>query len=373
VSPILGDIRADIPISSIDVGLLGLLPPILFAGSGFVAPRVARVIGLNGGLVFALILMTACHIARATAPGFGQLVTGSVVAFAGTGLGNVLLPSVVRRFFPTRVAMLTAVYTCVVGVSTAVPAAFAAPIAEHLGWRFSLAIWSATSIAALLPWLVILIGERNRQLASSDGIESQRSPTLRRLWRSRVAVSITVIFSVSTICTYAAFAWLPEILADIAGSTPTEAGVLLAITGIVSVPGALVVPFAVSRLRTVSWLVVAGAASFSLGYFGLLLSPATLTILWVLLIGSGSILFPVSLVLINIRTRTAPGTIALSSFAQSIAYGIGALGPLLVGLLHDSSGGWTVPLIFLLAISLVAVVPAIALAKPVYVEDELNS
>nr|WTA70796.1 hypothetical protein OHB51_17250 [Micromonospora sp. NBC_00855] len=186
-----------------------------------------------------------------------------------------------------------------------------------------------------------------------------------------MALSITVVFSTSTILTYACFAWLPEILGDIAGSTPTEAGVLLAVTGIISAPIALTAPLLVALLRSVSWLIAAGTTSFVLGYLGLLLAPATLTLLWVLLIGSGSILFPISLVLINVRTRTHGGTVALSGFAQGIAYALGALGPLLVGLLHDVSGGWTLPLLFLLAVALVAAIPAFTLAKPAFVEDEL--
>ena len=108
-----------------------------------------------------------------------------------------------------------------------------------------------------------------------------------------------------------------------------------------------------------------------LGYLGLLFAPAPLTLLWVLLIGSGSIFFPVCLVLINSRTRTPAGTVALSGFAQGVAYALGALGPLLVGLLHDVSGGWTLPLLFLLVVALAAIIPAITLAKPSFVEDEL--
>lgn len=196
-------------------------------------------------------------------------------------------------------------------------------------------------------------------------------PSSRDCGRSRVAVSITVLFSTSTICTYAGLAWLPEILGDVAGSTPTEAGVQFAVTGIISVPGALIAPLLVARLRNVGWLIGLGIASFVLGYLGLLLAPGTLTLLWVLLIGSGSILFPVSLVLINVRTRSHGGTVALSGFAQGIAYALGALGPLLVGLLHDANGGWILPLLFLLAVALAATVPAITLAKPAFVEDEL--
>jgi CP family cyanate transporter-like MFS transporter len=371
ISPILGDIRVDIPISNIGVGLLGTLPPILFAASGFIAPRVARGIGLDGGIALALVLMTAGHLVRAFAPGFAVLLVGSIVAFAGTGIGNVLLPSIVRRYFPDRVALLTAVYACIVGVSTAVPAALAAPVAEQSGWRFSLGIWSVTAVVALVPWLLIIARERRQRLSDTVAVESPPPALVTHLWRSRVALSITVAFSTSTICTYAAFAWLPEILGDIAGSTPTEAGVLLAVTGIISVPGALVAPLLVARLRNVGWLIAAGIASFALGYLGLLLAPQSLTLLWVLLIGLGSILFPVSLVLINSRTRTHGGTVALSGFAQGVAYALGALGPLLVGLLHDLTGGWTLPLLFLLAVALAATIPAITLARPTFVEDEL--
>jgi CP family cyanate transporter-like MFS transporter len=370
ISPILGDIRVDIPISNIDVGLLGTLPPILFAASGFLAPRVARGIGLDGGIVLALVLMTVGHLVRAFAPGFAVLLGGSVVAFAGTGIGNVLLPSIVRRYFPDRVALLTAVYACIVGVSTAVPAALAAPLAEQRGWRFSLGIWSVTSGVALVPWLLIIARERRQRISDAVAVESPPALVMR-LWRSRVALSITVLFSASAICTYANFAWLPEILGDIAGSTPTEAGVFLAVTGIISVPGALLAPLLVARLRNVGWLIGAGSASFVLGYLGLLLVPESLTLLWVLLIGLASILFPVSLVLINSRTRTHGGTVALSGFAQGVAYALGALGPLLVGLLHDMSGGWTLPLLFLIAVALVATIPAITLASPAFVEDEL--
>jgi CP family cyanate transporter-like MFS transporter len=370
ISPIVGDIRVDIPISTIGVGLLGTLPPILFAASGFVAPRVARGIGLDGGIVLALVLMIAGHLVRALAPGFAVLLGGSIVAFAGTGIGNVLLPSIVRRYFPDRVALLTAVYVCIVGVSTAVPAVLAAPMAAQVGWRFSLGIWSVAPVVALVPWLLLIARER-RQRRSDTAVELPAPALVTRLWRSRVAVSITVVFSTSTICTYAAFAWLPEILGDIAGSTPTEAGGLLAVTGIISVPGALVAPVLVGRLRNVGWLIAAGIASFVLGYLGLLLAPTTVTLLWVLLIGSGSILFPISLVLINSRTRTRGGTVALSGFAQGVGYALGALGPLVVGLLHDASGGWTLPLLFLLAVALVATIPAFTLAKPTFVEDEL--
>ena len=372
MSPILGAIRVDVPVSTLDVGLLGTLPPLLFAASGFTAPRVARHLGLDGGIVLALALMSAGQLVRAVAPGVAVLLLGSTVAFAGTGVGNVLLPSVVRRYFPDRVPLITALYACVIGVSTAVPAALAAPVAALYGWRSSLALWPVISAVALVPWLVVLVQQRRQRGSGPRAVATPRSGERTRPWRSRTALSITALFSTSTICTYAAFAWLPEILQDVAGSTPTQAGVLLAVTGLVSVPGALLAPLLASRPRNVGWLIATGIAGFALGYLGLLLAPATLPVLWAVLIGIGSILFPVCLVLINIRTRTHGGTVGLSGFAQGTAYALGALGPLLVGVLHDSGGGWTVPLLFLLGIALMAAIPAVTLARPAFVEDELT-
>ena len=371
VSPILGDIRSDIPLSDLDVGWLGTLPPLLFAASGFIAPRIARGLGLDRGIVLASLLITAGHLLRAFSPGIAVLIIGSVIAFAGTGIGNVLLPSIVRRYFPDRVALLTAVYACVVGVSTAVPAALAAPLAEQAGWRFSLGIWSLTSVGAVVPWVAVIVRERRQRAADPVTVDVASPSVVIGLWRSRVALSITLAFSTSTILTYASFAWLPDMLGDLAGTTPTEGGVLLAVTGLVSVPGALLAPLLVARFRNVGWLIAVGVVSFVLGYLGLLVVPTPLTLLWVLLVGLGSILFPVCLVLINARTGTAAGTVALSGFAQGIAYALGALGPLLVGLLHDVSGTWTLPLLFLIAIALFAIIPAITLARPGLVEDEL--
>jgi CP family cyanate transporter-like MFS transporter len=93
--------------------------------------------------------------------------------------------------------------------------------------------------------------------------------------------------------------------------------------------------------------------------------------LWVVCLGVGPILFPVAIVLINKRTRTHEGTVALSGFAQGVAYALGALGPLVVGGLHDLTGSWTASLSFLLATALAGLFAVVKLRVPAYVEDEL--
>src|SRR5690606_19827187 len=109
--------------------------------------------------------------------------------------------------------------------------------------------------------------------------------------------------------------------------------------------------------RGVPALVLLGAAFFLVGYLGLLLAPGAATALWVASAGLGPLLFPLALVLINVRSASPESTVALSGFVQTIGYIVGAIGPFVVGLLHDATRQWVVPLVFLLAV-VVVVLPA---------------
>ena len=375
VSPIIEQIRGDIPITDVGIGLVGTLPPIFFALSGFLGPLVSRRLGLEGAILASIGVMIVGHVLRASSPSFTVLLVGSAVTLVGVGICNVMLPPVVKRYFPDRVGLITAGYATLMSVSTALPSLLAVPLADSIGWRFSLAIWAAVAATALVPWIVLLTRHRRARavaaLDESTAVEAPDGALERRLWHSPVALAITITFSVSTLNVYATFAWLPQILVDIVGSTRGEAGALLAVYAIAGLPASIVAPILVNRLKSPSWVIVAGVAFFVVGYLGLLIAPAPLTVLWVVLIGLGPILFPVCLVLINIRTRTHTGSVALSGFAQGIGYTIGALGPLLVGVLHDASGGWTLPLSFLFATSFVAIVGAVVLSRPGLVEDQL--
>ena len=377
ISPIIAEIRDDIPLTSVGIGIIGMLPPIFFALSGFFGPLVSRRLGLEGAIVVSVGLMVLGHVLRAASGSFTMLLVGSAVTLLGVGICNVMLPPVVKRYFPDRIGFVTATYATLMSVSTALPSLLAVPVSDAVGWRFSLAIWAAVAGTALVPWLLLLTRHRRQTAADrladddADAVEAPDAALEGRLWRSPVAVAIAITFSVSTINAYAAFAWLPQILVDIVGVTPAVAGSLLAVLAIAGFPGSILAPILVSRLRSPFWIIVAGVLLFVVGYLGLLLVPGTLTVVWVVLIGMGPILFPVCLVLINTRTRTHTGSVALSGFAQGVGYTIGAFGPLLVGVLHDATGGWTVPLVFLLATAVVAILGAVVLSKPGYVEDQL--
>lgn len=379
ISPIIDFVNADIPLSSVTIGIIGALPPIFFALSGFLAPLVARRLGLELALVVAISLMVVGHLARAFAPTYLVLVIGSAVALLGMGLGNVLLPPAVKRYFPDRIALVTSAYATLLAVSTAVPALIAAPVADAAGWRTSLAVWSIVAGVALVPWVMLLVRHRAETAAQTVAARPDEAPEVEaptaalvgRLWHSRIAIAIAVAFAVSALNAYANFAWLPEILGDTTGMSAQTAGLMLSIYSFAGFPASIVVPILVARMKNVGILVFVAVIFFVVGYVGLIVAPQTATLAWVVLIGLGPLLFPVCLVLINSRTRTHAGSVALSGFAQGVGYTVGALGPLVVGVLHDVTGGWTIPLIFLVVVALAAIYAAIELRSPRFIEDEL--
>ena len=369
VSPIVDRISDELPIDAPTLGLIGAAPPIAFAVSGLLAPLFSRALGLERALMVAILAMTVGHLGRALAPNTTLLLVGTIVALLGIGVGNVLLPPIIKRYFPDRVGLITSGYATLMAISTAVPALVAVPVADAAGWRVSLGSWFLVAFVALIPWLVQLAAHRAAGGAPED--PDQGAPLAGGLWRSPTAWAITAVFAVSSLNAYAAFAWLPSIVRDLAGSSEAEAGALLALFAIAGLPASVIVPILASRMRDASPLAFAGVAFFLLGYGGLLLAPAPLTALWVLLIGLGPMLFPLALVLINLRTRGHRQSVALSGFVQGIGYVAGCSGPVLVGLMHDASGEWTGAIVFLLSTNIVAVIAGFLLRRPVFVDEEV--
>ncbi|MFD1712895.1 MFS transporter [Amnibacterium flavum] len=369
VSPIADQIAVDIPFGSIGLGLLGMLPPVAFAIFALLTPAIVHRLGLERTMVFAIIASIAGHLLRAVAPEFGTLVAGSIIVLIGTGVGNVLMPPLVRRYFPTRIGLLTTVVTTLMSVSTAVPSLLAAPIASAAGWRLALGVWASIGVTALVPWIALAV--RQHRSGDDESLGEAEPTLLTSLRKSPTAWSLAAVMATSSFGAYAAFAWLPQILAERTTLDPVAAGALLSLYGLAGFPASLVVPILAARLRNVGVLIYTGVGFFVAGYLGLLLAPQTATWLWVLLAGLGPMLFPVALALIGLRSRTHSGSVALSGFVQGVGYTIGSLGPLLVGLLHEASGGYTVPLIGMLVLSLPAIIAGFRLRGPRYVEDEI--
>jgi len=281
----------------------------------------------------------------------------------------------VKRYFPDRIGLMSAIYITIMSIGATVPPAVAVPVADSAGWRFSLGMYAVFAVIAALPWIWQAI-RHGRHVENLDtqarGLEAAHAGIGRRVFRSPTAWAMALMFAAPTMTVYAMFAWLPTMTTEISGVTNAQAGLLLSVFAVCGIPAALVVPVLAQRLKSVIPILTAGVACFLAGYAGFLFAPAALPLLWTLLIGLGPLIFPLTLTLINLRTRTGVGAVALSGFVQGFGYVLGALGPLIVGILHDATGGWTAALWTLVGTMLLLVPAFVVLRRRSFVEDEVQ-
>lgn len=375
LSPLYDHIAVDFDVPAAVIGLIGTAPPVCYAVFGLLTPALERRFGLERLAVVAMVVVAIGLIVRSLAPGAGLLLAGTALIFAAVGVGNILLPPLVKRYFPDRVGLMTTVFSTTMALATFLPPLVAVPVADATDWHVSLGLWAVFALVATVPWIGLAVrhaaAEKSRAAAASDDDIEQPSPRVfGRMWRLPIAWALLVGFAVSSTLAYTAFAWLPTILVDIAGVTPAVAGVLLALFGFMGLPASLAVPLLVTRAHATRALFGVAVGTGFAGIGGLLFVPTVAPWLWVALFGLAPLLFPMILVLLGLRTRTHEGAVALSGFVQSGGYAIAALFPVGIGLLHDATDSWTAPLIVLAVVVAAAIPAGVVAAQPHTVEDD---
>jgi CP family cyanate transporter-like MFS transporter len=363
VGALLDEVQAGLRLSGAMAGVLTTLPALCFGTFSAVTPWLSRRYGAHRVLVGAMVALVAGLALRPLSGSALPFVAASVLALAGIAVGNVTLPVLVRAHFPHRLGLVTGLYTTVLNAGTAIASAVTVP-AAHLtgGWRGGLAVWAAVAVLGLLPWLGSLRHDPTR------GAGAARATRVRPA-RTRLGWAVAVFMGTQSLQAYVAFGWLAKIFTD-AGYSPTAAGLLLSLVTAVGMPIAFVLPGLASRGRDQRPYVVVLVVAYLLGYVGLLVAPHAGAIAWAVLIGVGGGAFPLALLMMGLRSASPAGTAALSGFAQSVGYLLAASGPLLVGVLHQLTGGWLVPILLLLALLVPQLLAGLAAARDRRVEDE---
>ena len=389
LSPILAEIEADFAVPSWILGLIGAAPPVCFAVFGIVTPALERRFGLERLAVAAMVVATGAMVARALASDALALLLGTAVLFAAIGVGNVVLPPLIKKYFPDRVGTMTGLYSSLLAVAAFVPPLVAVPVADAAGWRFSLGMWAVFALAAIVPWVAQLVVDARERAAGRaaaarglDGngagdavgadveIDEPTPRVLGRLRRIPLAWALAVTFAISSASVYACFVWLPVVLVEMAGVSHAAAGALLSLFGAMGLPWSILVPMAVTRWNRVGVVYVVALVAGVAGVLGMVLAPTAATVLWVVLLGTPQGLFPAVLVMIQRRSRTHEGAVALSSFSQSIGYAIAAIFPLAFAVLQETTGGWQAPLVLLGVLFLFAIPAGYVVTHTRTIEEE---
>lgn len=326
-------------------GLLSTLPLLTFAATSPLVARASHRFGSARLLVAALATLAVGTLIRSL-PSVACLFAGTVILSAAIAFGNVLLPALIRRSVPAhRIRGISALYVTVMGLTAAVSSGISAPLSHSVPgtWHTALAWGVALTVAALLAWLPRLRGDKPR---AATGASRAPAP-----WRSPLAWQISMFMGLQSLAFYTVVAWLPSILLN-RGTSSTTGGWMLFTYQVIALAAGSVLPLLTRGRHDQRWT-AAGASAAVAGGFALLMFPAVPAVAACTLLGlGGGVCLVLALSFQSERAGSSGEAAALAGMAQSVGYLVAAAGPLLLGILRDTTHSWTLPLGVLTALSL---------------------
>jgi MFS transporter, CP family, cyanate transporter len=344
--PVYPELSAAAGYSTASLSVLAAVPVLSFAAFSGLAPALARRFGDERVIGLSLLMLAAGLGLRSAAPAV-LLFPATIVASCAIAFMNVLLPSLVKRRRPDLAGLFIGLYMTSLTVGAVIAAAAAVPLYNAAGGgqdavRLTLGIWAIPALLAAVIWLPQL-----RFRTAPSPAEGRRG--VLAMARHALAWQVTAFMGLQSLSYYATLSWFPTMLRD-HGISAGAAGNLLALMNVGNALMGLLVPVLAQRARDQRLLSAAAVALIVIGLVGSAFGPNAAAVVFVTVLGLGQgSAFSLAVFLFAARAADSHTAAGLSGFAQSIGYLIAAAGPLLLGLLHEATSGWTVPVGVLLA------------------------
>ncbi|WP_020681094.1 MFS transporter [Marinobacterium rhizophilum] len=344
VGPLVADIRASLALSAGEFSLLTTLPLICFGLISICVPALARRVRAPLLVIMALLLIAAGAALRTTSL-FNLVLVGTLLLGIAIALLNVLIPGLVKGYFPRQIGLMTGLYSVALSLGAGLGVYLAIPLRDAFdAWQAALQFWAILPLVCLPLWLYML------------RIRTQEAPgpsARVTLWRDPTAWALTLFMGLQSFFFYSIATWLPKILMD-AGLDDQDAGFAASMINLAGIPANLLIPMIAARMtdqRPLALLIlVLGIA----GLCGLWLTPTAAPVLWAALLGlCGSASLSFALSLFGLRTQSHVEATSLSAMAQSIGYLLAAAGPVMLGLVNDWMNSWSGALVLLMLLQLV--------------------
>lgn len=365
ISPVISFIQNDISLPIVTIGLLGIAAPLSFAIATSLSYRPARRIGVEKTLFVTVLMIIFGHLVRAFAWDSTALFFGSLASLTGMGIGNVLLPVLVRKYFPKRVGIISSFYITLTAVSATAASWLAVPVAANFGWRASLGQWAILAVLTIAPLIFLLPNSRPEQ-------KPEGAKTTKAIWRSPTAVALATMQAITSVFGYVSFAWLPVILVEHNGISVVQGGQLLSLFALMGLPASLLIPILASRkVQSHSVIVWFSLAMGVIGSLGLIFGENDWLWFWVICFGLGPTMFPLSITLYNQRSRERSTVLAVSAFGQGVSYSTATVAVFTFGLFREAFGNWDAALWVFFAVALVSIPVALQISKGHIIDDEL--
>ena len=344
VAALLDEVSAQFALDPLAASVLVTLPVIALGASAPLGPWLARRLGVAWALTATMIALAAALALRVI--GAAPLLVGTVVAGAAIMAASTLVPQYLKSLSAS--GLWVGISTMSFGAGAAAGAGLTAPLYQWFGddARVALGAWAALAAAAALAMAAAARGS-----AQVSGAAAR--PRLAIPYGAGHTIAlVTAVFALQALLYFAVTAWLPRLVIDRGESTAT-AGALLAWFSLIGLVPTLVTPILARRPRVLAWFGPAIGVFVATGYAWLLVADPAQYVYAVGLLGvfqSAAFALGISLIVSLSANPASAGVV--SAVAQGVGFAVAGMGSLLIGLLHDASGGWVASFVVMMAIAL---------------------
>lgn len=349
IGPLLEPMRESTGLGYQQAALLTALPVLCMGLVPLLQPWLRRWLSEHGGMLAGLSAIALACLWRLQLGSAAALIASAVLAGLGVAVVQGMMPGLVNRWFPGRLAATMGLYSAALMSGGGLAAVLGPHLSGYFGrWQAGLGLWAIPAVLAVVAWAVLRPRQDAPKLAGAAG---------GHWFGTRRAWLLALYFGLINGGYTSMVAWLPAYHLE-HGGTAQGGGDLVGLMTIFQVAGALGLPLLLRRWadrRPGLWL----ALSIQLiGFLGLLLAPTLATGAWVAMIGFGlGACFSLSLTLTLEHLKNPGEAGSLAAFVQGIGFIITGIVPYITGWLRDVSGdfqaSWTLLAVTVLAMLLV--------------------
>ncbi|WP_018690867.1 MFS transporter [Algicola sagamiensis] len=340
VSPLIEDICTALSLSNVQMGFVTSIPLFAFAVCSPMIPFISQRLGLSWSLCIGLVLFNIGIVIRFYSC-IETFMLGTLIIGIGIAFANVLLPSIMKRYYAEKSASMTSLYIFMMGIGAALGSGIVRPIA-HMnqlkdvfgvsGWTLALTVCLPVTFLALMLWFPYVKEEQREKC------KEKRSNT-RGLWRSSFAWQATGFLSFNAFINYALIGWLPMML-HTKGISLDLAGVYHGVMQFAGILPAFFMSIFLEKAKDKRLLSLGASFTTAIGLISLYLFPS-MALFWVICIGFGmGAGFVLGMSMLTLRTESVAQAARLSGMAQSIAYFAAASSPIIMSQVYQIDRTW---------------------------------
>lgn len=368
VSPVLHGITKELGMSSASASLLTSIPLLCFGFCSLFAGRLANRYQSEKIITFFIACIGIATFLRFFSNSSIYLLITALFIGAGIGIVSPLLSGFIKSYFPEKAASMIGIYSTSMVVGASISIGLTTPLQRLLNdsWKNGLAFWSIFALVALPLWFIVTKYAHHHTNKASQKRRASLPLKNKEAWL------LTSFVGLVTLLFYCFAAWLPAIVEE-KGGTSAFGGLIGTISMLAQLPATLLLPSLLRVIPSRRFWITFFTLSVMIGLSLLCFTNLTPVVSSICLGIGGGGLVSLTLLLPIDKTASSIEASTWSAMTQAIGYMIGAVGPFIIGFLHDYLGSFVPALYLLITLGLIIILLGWKLTKPANVLEEVIS